>query len=71
MIDKILFEDSTQSRKETAAIRRRQSAVGRIAGVQDRSTALDTATQRTIRLFTHCIASQYDMAGVILNGHHP
>jgi predicted nucleotidyltransferase len=65
---KILFEDLIQSQKETAAIGHRELAPGRIAGVQDRSTTLDTATQRAIRLFTQRIAGQYDMAGVILFG---
>ena len=67
-MDKILFEDLTQSQKETAAIGYGELAPGRVTEVQDRSTGVDAATQRAIRLFTHCIASQYDMAGVILFG---
>ncbi len=67
-MDKILFEDSTQSRKEPATIRRGQSAAGRGAEVRFRSAGVDAATQRAISLFTQRIASQYDLAGAILFG---
>jgi predicted nucleotidyltransferase len=67
-MDKILFEDLTQSQKEAVAIRRGESAPGRVTEVQDQITGLDAATQRAISLFTQRIASQYDMAGAILFG---
>ena len=50
-MDKILFEDLTQSQKEAAAIRRGESALGRVTEVQDRITGLDAATQRATTVY--------------------